>query len=150
MSENLEQRIVRLEEIEKARGLYYVYAETLDDPNPDTVTPLFTDNAVLHTPMGDFTGREAIHDFYSRAFAADTSVKRHFLTNSRVVAYDPGEVRLLSYFLYTGRGDDSSIIGWGTYDDLVDASGPEPLFKEKTIDVHMGTDLSVGWAKGAL
>ena len=146
---DLEVRIARLEEIEKARGLYHVYAETLDDPNPDTVAPLFTTDAVLHTPIGDFSGREAIHEFYTKAFAGDTSVKRHFITNSRVVAHEPGQVTLASYFLYVGRGDDSSIIGWGTYHDRIDVSGEAPLFAEKTIDVHVGTDLQSGWAKDA-
>ncbi|GAA1541342.1 nuclear transport factor 2 family protein [Nocardioides humi] len=148
--QSLAERLLRLEEIETARGLYNVYAETLDDPDPDTVAPLFTEDAVLHTPVGDFVGREAILDFYTKAFADDTSVKRHFITNSRVVAHRPGEVHLVSYFLYVGRGDDASIVGWGTYDDRIDVSGTQPLFREKTIDVHVGTDLSTGWAKGAL
>jgi 3-phenylpropionate/cinnamic acid dioxygenase small subunit len=101
---------------------------------------------VLHTPMGSFEGRAAIEDFYEKAFAADPSVKRHFIVNSRVVDSSDGVVRLHSYFLYTGRGEGASIIGWGTYEDAVDVTGPEPRFKEKTIAVHVGTDLATGWA----
>jgi hypothetical protein len=146
-TDDLEARVRRLEDIEAARGMYQVYAETLDVPDPKTVAALFTDDGVLHTPVGDFEGRPAIEDFYGKAFAADTSLKRHFIVNPRVVETRPGTVRLQSYFLYTGRGDAQSIIGWGTYDDVIDVSGPGPLFREKTIAVDVGTDLAQGWAK---
>ena len=68
--------------------------------------------------------------------------------NPKVVSAEPGRVRLQSYFLYLGRGDDDSVIGWGTYDDTVDVSGPEPLFAEKTIGIIVGTTLAAGWKKG--
>jgi ketosteroid isomerase-like protein len=146
-TEDLEARLRRLENIEVARGIYHTYAETLDVPDPKTVAALFTEDAVLHTIMGDFQGRAAIADFFGAGFAADTSVKRHFIVNPRVLEASPQTVRLRSYFFYVGRGDDQSIIGWGTYDDLVDVSGAEPLFQEKTITLHVGTDLAHGWAK---
>jgi SnoaL-like domain len=149
-TEDLEVRLRRLEDIETARGMYHVYAETLDVPDAASVAALFTDGAVLRTPVGDYHGRPAIEDFYSKAFAADTSLKRHFMVNPQVVETTPGTVRLQSYFLYVGRGDDQSIIGWGTYDDVIDVTGPSPLFREKTIAVHVGTDLATGWAKDAV
>jgi ketosteroid isomerase-like protein len=141
----IEARLRRLEDIEAARGIYQVYAKTLDVPVADTVAELFTEDAVLHTPIGDFTGRDAVREFFRTAFDNDPSVKRHFIVNPRVVASEPGRVTLTSYFLYVGRGDDS-LIGWGTYDDVVDVTGPEPRFREKTITVHHGTTLSAGWA----
>jgi len=144
---DIEARLLRIEETEKARGLYHDYAQVLDEPDPATVVRLFTEGAVLHTPGGDFNGRAAILAFYEKAFASDTSVKRHFIVNSKLLDHTPGRVHLASYFFYVGRGDDSSVIGWGTYDDVIDVSGPAPLFAEKTIDVHMGTDLATGWAK---
>lgn len=143
----LAARLQRLEDIEAARGIFQIYAEVLDIPDAATVTRLFAPDAALHTPVGDFVGVSAIEDFYSSAFASDTSVKRHFIVNPRVVDTAPGQVRLESYFLYVGRADGASVIGWGTYDDLVDVSGPTPLFLEKTIAVHLGTDLATGWAK---
>jgi hypothetical protein len=146
-SEHLEVRLRRLEDIETARGVYQLYAEALDVPHATTVAALFAEDAVLRTPMGDYRGRPAIEGFYNEAFAADTSIKRHFIVNPRVVETGPGTVRLQSYFFYVGRGDEQSIIGWGTYDDIVDVTGPSPLFREKTIAVHVGTDLAQGWAK---
>lgn len=140
-------RVRRLEDIEAARNMYHVYAETLDDPNAKTVAQLFAEDAVLHTPMGDFTGRQAIEDFYASAFEADTSLKQHLIVNPKVISAEPGRVRLQSYFLYLGRGDDASIIGWGTYDDTVDVTGSDPLFVEKTIGIIVGTTLDQGWKK---
>lgn len=145
--EDLEARVRRLEDIETARGIFNTYAETLDVPRATAVAALFTEGGVLRTPVGEFTGRSAIAEFFGKAFEADPSIKRHFITNSRVVAAEPGRVRFHSYFLYTGRGADQSIIGWGTYDDLVDVTGEAPLFAEKTIEVHVGTDLVSGWAE---
>lgn len=146
-ADGIEARLQRLEDIETARGMFHLYAETLDVPDARTVAALFTEDAVLHTPMGSFEGRASIEDFYEKAFAADPSVKRHFIVNPRVVGSGDGAVRLQSYFFYTGRGDATSIIGWGTYDDVVDVTGAEPRFREKTIAVHVGTDLAKGWAR---
>lgn len=144
--DDLLARVQRLEDIETARGAFHLYASRLDEPDAVSAADLFTEEAVLTTPMGVYTGRHAIRDFYAAAFAADPSIKRHFIVNSRVVDCSPGSVRFQSYFLYTGRGDATSVIGWGTYDDTVDVTGPEPRFAAKTIEVHVGTDLSTGWA----
>ena len=146
---DIEGRIKRLEDIERARGMFSIYASTLEDPDAKTAAQLFAEDAVLHTPMGDFEGRDAIEEFYGKAFSADPSVKNHFIVNPRVVETAEGTVRLHSEFLYVGRGDAQSIIGWGTYDDVVDVTGPEPVFREKTIAIRVGTDLASGWAKGS-
>jgi hypothetical protein len=141
----LEERLTRLEDIETARSMFHLYADTLDVPRAETVTALFVDDGILHTPVGSFSGREEIEKFYAGAFASDPSIKRHFIVNPKATWLSPGRVRLESYFLYTGRGVGASIIGWGTYDDVVDVSGPEPRFVEKTIAIAVGTDLAAGW-----
>ena len=142
-------RVSRLEDIEAARNMHHIYASTLDEPSAKTVAQLFAEDAVLNTPVGSFTGRQAIQDFYAAALEADTSLKQHLITDVKVVSAESGRVRLQSYFLYLGRGDDDSVIGGGTYDDTVDVSGPEPLFVEKTIDIIVGTTLDAGWKKVA-
>jgi hypothetical protein len=144
--DSVEQRLQRLEDIETARGIHHTYAAALDRPVPEVVAGLFAEDAVLHTPLGSFDGREAIREFYASAFEADPSVKRHFIVNPRVVDHARGRVTLDSYFLYSGRGA-ASLIGWGTYRDVVDVRTGSPIFAEKTIDAHVGTDLSAGWAE---
>jgi uncharacterized protein (TIGR02246 family) len=144
---DIESRLKRLEDIEEARAMFNIYAATLDEPDAKTVSALFAEDAVLHTPMGDFHGRDAIAEFFDMAFEADPSVKRHFIVNPRVMEASAGTVRLKSDFIYLGRGDAQSIIGWGSYDDVVDTSGPAPVFREKTIAIQVGTDLATGWPK---
>jgi hypothetical protein len=146
-TEDLAARVRRLEEVEAARNMHHIYASTLDEPSAKTVAQLFAEDAVLNTPVGSFTGRQAIEGFYAAAFEADTSLKQHLIVNPKIVSAEPGRIRLQSYFLYLGRGNDASVIGWGTYDDTVDVSGPEPLFEEKTIGIIVGTTLDAGWKK---
>jgi hypothetical protein len=144
--DHLKMRLGRLEDLETARSIFHDYAAALDEPEPAAVSALFAEDAVLHTPMGSFTGRSEIEKFYREAFAADPSVKRHFIANPKATWIADGFVRLESYFLFVGRDAAASVVGWGTYEDQVDVSGEAPLFAAKAISVHVATDLSRGWA----
>jgi hypothetical protein len=143
--EALLERVRRLEEIETARNLLHRYAETLDQPTPETVAALFTPDGALHTRLGDCVGREQITTFFRDRLATDRSEKRHFIVSPRTTWLGPGRVAIAAYFLFTGRGDDRSILGWGTYDDVVRIVDGEALFEDKTIELHVGTDLQAGW-----
>ena len=57
----------------------------------------------------------------------------------------PGLVRLEAYFSFIGRATRLSVLGWGTYDDTVDVTGPEPRFARMRIESHLRTDLAAGW-----
>jgi hypothetical protein len=138
-------RLDRHDDIEAARGILFDYAQVLDTPDPRTVAALFTEDGVLRTAAGSCHGRAEIEKFFAAAFARDPSVKRHFITNTKATWLAPKRVRVDSYFLFTGRGD-RSVIGWGTYLDVVDVSGAEPRFAEKTIAVHLNSTLDDGWA----
>ncbi|GAA3742196.1 hypothetical protein HDA32_003323 [Spinactinospora alkalitolerans] len=138
-------RVRRLEEAEAARNHLHRYAETLDAPTPEAVAALFTEDGALHTRLGDFVGREAIAGFYRDRLAADPSDKRHFVVSPRTTWLEPGLVEIASYFLFTGRGEDRSIIGWGTYLDRLRVEGGGALLEDKTITLHVGTDLHTGW-----
>jgi hypothetical protein len=144
--EDLATRLDRHDDIEAARGILFDYARTLDEPDPRTVGGMFAEDGVLHTTAGSWHGRTEIEEFFARAFAADPAEKRHLITNAKLTWLAAGQVRIDSYFLFVGRGADRSVIGWGTYLDIVDVSGAHPLFAEKTIDVHLNTTLDEGWA----
>lgn len=141
----LTERLQRLEEIERARGLPHHYAHTMDDPRPAAAAGLFTKDGELTTPGGVFRGRAEIERFFVGAIDRDRSDKRHFITSPRTTWLGPGRVRLESYFWFTGRTENASLIGWGIYDDVVDVSGDEPLFARKSITPHLRTDLVAGW-----
>ena len=125
--DDLAERLSRLEDGELARELVYDYAHVLDEPSPETVAALFAPDATLTTPGGTVRGTDEITAFFARAFAAARSAKRHFVANPRVTRVAPARIRVRSAYLYTDR----EVLGWGTYDDLIDVSGP--LFRAKTI-----------------
>lgn len=143
---DLAQRVRALEQIELARGHLHGYAAVLDQPDPDTVSLLFQPDAELRTPSATVHGRDAIRDFYRWAFGADTSVKRHFVTMPRATWLEDGRVRLECYFQFVGRHPDNSVLGWGTYDLVVDVSSRPALFASLAIDTQMRTTLTRGWA----
>lgn len=141
----LAARVRRLEDIEAARGVFLSYSRVFDAPDADRVIELFTPDATLTTPVGAFKGHEEIRGFYAWAIAAEPSVKRHLITNPQTTSLGGGQVRIESDFLFLGVGD-TSVVGWGSYDDVVDVSGDRPLFAEKTIKIDVATDLEKGWA----
>jgi SnoaL-like domain len=143
----VEERLGRLEDVEAARGILFDYAASLDEPDPAVVAALFTEDGLLHTVGGTCRGRAEIEEFFGRAFTRDPSTKRHFITNSKTTWLAPRRVRIDSYFFFVGRDVDRSVLGWGTYLDVVDVSGGRPRFAEKTIDVHLNTTLDQGWAR---
>ncbi|MFD0688618.1 nuclear transport factor 2 family protein [Actinomadura fibrosa] len=144
--DDLLRRLRRLEDMEAARNHLHRYAAALDTPAPDSIAALFTEDGVLRTRLGEFTGREAIAGFYRDRLAADPSEKRHFITSPRTTWAAPGVVEIASYFLFTARAG-TSVLGWGTYLDRLRIQAGAPLFTEKTIEIHMGTDLAKGWAR---
>lgn len=140
-------RVARLEEAELARNLLHAYAEELDDPTPEAVAALFTEDGVLSVPSGDFAGRAAIAGFYRDRVGPGASEKRHFITNLRTRSVAPGIIEVASYFVFTARDPDASGLGWGTYLDVVEVADGTARFRSKTITPHVHTDLARGWAR---
>lgn len=141
----LVERLRRLEEMEIARNHLHRYAATLDNPTPEAVAALFTDDGILRTGRGTAVGRTSIADFYRRLLERDPSEKRHFITSPHTTWLAPGLVEIASYFLSTGRGTNRSVLGWGAYLDRIRIVDGTPLIAEKTIELHVGTDLHTGW-----
>ncbi|MCQ0013659.1 nuclear transport factor 2 family protein [Actinomadura madurae] len=115
-------RLRRLEDMEAARNHLHRYAATLDAPTAESIAALFTEDGVLRTRLGEFTGREAIAGFYRDRLAADPSEKRHFIVSPRTTWTGPGTVEIASYFLFTARAG-TSVLGWGTYLDRLRVRG---------------------------
>ncbi|MEV4999743.1 nuclear transport factor 2 family protein [Nocardioides sp. LML1-1-1.1] len=140
-------RVARLEEAELARNLLHAYAEELDDPTPEAVADLFTEDGMLSVPAGDFTGRTGITAFYRDRLGPGSSEKRHFIMNVRTRSLGPGVVEVASYFVFTARDPDASGLGWGTYLDVVEVADGTARFRRKTITPHVSTDLARGWPR---
>lgn len=138
-------RLRRLEDMEAARNHLHRYAATLDAPTAESIAALFTEDGVLRTRLGEFTGREAIAGFYRDRLAADPSEKRHFIVSPGRPGRDRGSWRSprtssspLAPAPRCSAGAPTST-GYG--------SGEAALFTDKTIEIHMGTDLAKGWAR---
>ncbi|WP_181311747.1 nuclear transport factor 2 family protein [Nocardioides campestrisoli] len=141
-------RLQRLEDTEAARNHLHAYAETLDDPTPEAVAALFTEDGVLEVPSGSFEGRAEITEFYRSRLTPEDGEKRHFLVNLRTRHLEPGLVEVASYFVYTSREDTRSALGWGTYTDQVRVTDGAAGFRRKRIAPHVHTDLVAGWPRG--
>ena len=145
--DDLRLRVRRLEQIEQARNFLHTYAQTQDTPDPQRAAELFREDGTLTTKNGVVRGHAELRDFFATVFAADPSEKRHYIVNPHTTWLADGLVRIQSYFLFVGRGDDSSRIGWGQYDDTIDVSGERPCFAAKTITLEVKTDLAEGWQR---
>lgn len=141
------ERVQRLEDCQGATGLLHTFAAALDEPVLDDVVSLFLPDAVLQTVRGEHVGHAAIKAFFADAWQRDASAKRHFVMAPRVTWLRPGRVRVETYFTFIGRLPQESILGWGTYDDEIDTTGPEPRFARLRMESHLRTELAQGWAQ---
>lgn len=139
------QRLERLETAERAREAAWRYAAAVDTPDLGLLAAAFTEDAILTTRRGSRQGRDAILAYYGEALA-DPVARKHFLVNQQVTWLAPGEAAMTSYFLYTYAGDDTSVIGWGTYDDRVRVIDGVGYLCEKRISIDVHADSRAGWA----
>lgn len=144
---SLAERITRLEDLEVARGLLHRYALSVDTLGPEAVSLLWADDGVLQTTRGDFTGTEAIADFFRERFNADPSPKRHFVCEPLLTWIEPGRVLNTSYFWFTAQGTQSSVLGWGTYDDTIVITDGQARFARRHIEVVVSADPTKGWPR---
>lgn len=141
----LSARLELLETAEAARAAVYRYATAVDTLDFDLLAQCFTADAVLTTRRGPRNGRDEILDYY-RAALADPVDRRHFLCNPTVTVTGPDEAVVASYFLYTFAGAETSVLGWGTYEDRVSVVDGVGYLTGKTIGIGAHADSRVGWA----
>lgn len=138
-------RVERLEALATARDLLDEYAAAADARQLDPMLALFAPDAVLHSPRGTYTGRDEIAQSYSDGWTLEPSLKRHYVTNARLALAPKKTVHATAHFFYFGRAASRSVIGWGTYEDIIDVSGPRAVFRVMKINHMLSTDLAAGW-----
>jgi ketosteroid isomerase-like protein len=145
---DLEARLARLETIEVARGLVLAYADVVDRSDFDALGDVFAAGAVLEASGDRRLGLDAITAFYRSRLPARAGLGRHFITNTRVVSADVDQAECASYFLYTTATAGESVIGWGTYRDVI-GRGPDGTMRiaEKHIRLAFRGPLQDGWAE---
>jgi uncharacterized protein (TIGR02246 family) len=139
-------RMERLETAELARAASWRYATAVDTPDLELLATVFTEDAVLTTSKGSRRGRDEVVAYYATALAAPVE-RKHFLVNQTVTPIGAGSALMESYFLYTYAGDDTSILGWGTYTDRVRVIDGVGYIEEKRISVDVHADTRVGWMR---
>jgi ketosteroid isomerase-like protein len=145
-----EQRLVRLEKIEAARAALGRYARACDAKDVSRLAAdVFTADIVLHVPGSDYRGTEEVSAFYRAAFDAAPGTRRHFLMNHITEVNTAGAVEIDSYFFFVSA-EDQSVIGWGSYRDVIIVEGGRALVQEKTIVLDMHTTIDAGWATAAV
>jgi uncharacterized protein (TIGR02246 family) len=139
-------RVEQLETAELARAASWRYATAVDTPDLELLATVFTEDAVLITSKGPRQGRDEVVAYYATALATPVG-RKHFLVNQTVTPLGPGRALMVSYFLYTYAGDDTSILGWGTYIDRVRVIDGIGYIEEKRISVDVHADTRVGWMR---
>ena len=138
-------RLDRLETAEAARTVAARYATAIDTRDWALLESVFTEDACLHVPSGEFIGRHAVIGFYRKALD-DAHDRKHFLVNNVITWVRPGEAHMHSYLLFTLAGDTKSIVGWGDYQDRIVVVDGVGLIADKTISLDVNTDVRSGWA----
>jgi ketosteroid isomerase-like protein len=145
-----EQRLARLEKIEAAKAALGRYARACDAKDVSRLAAdVFTADVVLHVPGTDYHGVEDVAAFYRGAFDAAPGTRRHFLMNHIAEVNPAGEVEIDSYFFFVSA-EDQSVIGWGSYRDVIVVDGGRARVREKTIVLDMHTTIDAGWAMAAV
>lgn len=139
------ERLEMLETAERAREASWRYATAVDAADLALLAQVFTDDAVLTTRKGPRQGRDEIVAYYATALA-DPVARKHFLVNQTVTWIEPGVADMESYFLYTYAGEDTSVLGWGTYKDRVRVVDGVGYIAQKRISIDVHADARSGWA----
>jgi uncharacterized protein (TIGR02246 family) len=85
MSESVEARVTRLEDLMAINQLFIDYGEHLDSGDFAAYAELFaTDGEVLLGPMGRAKGRAAIEELMTSTLAADVGTTFHIVSSPRV------------------------------------------------------------------
>ena len=148
--ESAEQRLERLEKIEAAKAAAGRYGRACDAKDVTRLAgDVFTPDVELHIPDADHSGIDDVCAFYRAAFDAEPGTRRHFLVNHIADVNAGGDVEMDSYFFFVSA-DSRSVIGWGSYHDVMVVDDGRARIKEKTIVLDMHTTIDTGWAMVAV
>ncbi len=145
---SLEERILRLEDIEAIKQLKATYCFCVDDGEIDALMERFTDDAVWDGgPMGRFEGREAIRAFL-RALPEQLSFALHWVMNPHISV--DGDVATGRWYLVepcTTAGSGRAIWGAGRYEERYVRRDGEWKFQKVKLTPIFWTPYDEGWGK---
>jgi len=149
MSESLEARLQRLEDIHALQTLKARYAAHCDaDYDEEALAPLFTEDAVWDGgPMGRYEGRDAIRAFFSGSNTV-MPFAIHHVTNP--ILEIEGDRATGSWYLWqpcTLAEGNQALWMAGRYDDVYRREAGGWRFEHVTITLRALSPYEHGWAQ---
>ena len=145
---DIERRLLRLERVEAAKVVAARYGRACDAKSVQALRDeVFATDVVLRLPGAELSGIDAVADFFRGAFDAEPGTRRHFLANLIVEPLTDDAYQVDSYFMFVSE-DRASVIGWGSYRDVVSFESGVARIREKSIALDVHTTLDDGWAAG--
>ncbi|MCP5024809.1 MAG: nuclear transport factor 2 family protein [Actinomycetia bacterium] len=149
MSDSLEARVQRLEDIEEIGKLKARYCDHCDKGyRPDGIADLFTEDGVWDggNTFGRREGREAIRRHFQKA-SERVAIARHQVMNPIIeVDGDQATGQWLLFQPCTDAGVDGAVWLAATYHDKYRRVDGRWLFAETVIDVAFFSAFEKGWA----
>lgn len=126
--------------------LLSLYCHAMDASRADLCIGLFTEDAVLDTPVGVAQGRAAILDWIEQRLALRSSEYQvgHYMLNPLLASITPVQVRVRSMLLYTrqpveARGG-AELLGTGIYEDEVRKTSAGWQFQSRRYELSAPLD----------
>ncbi len=143
----LERRLQHLENVGAVRKVLARYCQALDTGDLEALRGLLAANASLKVvPWGvQIQGRDAITEFYREFFAGEMKNGRHYCANICIEA-EEATYRSFCYFHETVERGSQSLIGWGTYEDVLAPEAGKWKFQQRLITILTLTPIDKGWA----
>lgn len=140
MTDDLAERLARLEGVEAARSLVIRYAAAVDAQDLNEIKDMFEPDATLCLPGAEYRGSADIIAFFERVFARDrrrNERKHHFVANLVADGEPTGTIAVTASYLYRIEANGSvtsPIAGAGRYVDEVRLEAARTArFHKKTI-----------------
>lgn len=122
------------------------YCHSIDAPRADLCAGLFTDDAVLETPVGSAEGIMAIREWIDGRLALrqDDIQVRHFMLSTLMAPIEPDRVRARSTLLYTWESleipREVSVKSTVIYEDVVRRTPSGWRFASRRCDTRLPLD----------
>jgi hypothetical protein len=154
MSDDLAQRIARLEAVEEIKKLKSRYAQACDDNyNPDTMRSIFAKDAVWDggEAFGRFEGQDAICEFFA-GVSSQITWALHYMIAPEIEVADDAKSGTGTWYIWmasTMVGDDGPFAAWvaGLYSDEYRLEPEGWRISNLEVDLQIISPYEDGWAK---
>ena len=150
MSEHLEARIRKLEDIEEIKKLQAAYAYCIDTVQMEKVVELFADNFVAeYDPLGTHTTKESLLEFLKGAGEGSALMRHQMMTPLIEVDSDKATGTWYLFGPFTGKRPEGEVANWiqGKYENDYVREGGKWKFKHLRFKMTFNCPYEDGWAK---